>query len=181
MGYPGSGKTTVAEILRQKGLIAFEFFDYFKNTLAMQDMSRQEILKAVKDYVQRKGREAVISGIILWIEGKIPRKYDRPVFLIGARHSADVKILKSLRTVAFCILVRSSKKKRVYRIIERNRAIDKGVINEIKNKNDIAGDKELTTCIKEHTDYIIENYGKVKDLKKKVDLLLNELGVYYES
>lgn len=180
MGYPGSGKTTISEILRQKGIMSFEFFDYFKTVLILQDTSRQEILKKVKEYIQAKGRQSFISDIILWIEREIYPTYDGPVFLIGARHSEDIKILKSLRSVVFCVLVRSSEKKRINRIINRGRVIDKDIINAIINKGKMRVDPELTNCIKEHTNYFIENNGETTDLINQINLLLNTLEGYYE-
>ena len=180
MGYSGSGKTTISEILRQRGVMSFEFFDYFKSVLGLQDDSRQETLKKVKEYIQSKGRQSVISDIILWIGMEIHPTYNGPVFLIGARHSEDLKILKTLHRVIFCVLVHSSDEKRINRIINRGRAIDKDIISELINRGVMKVDPELANCIKEHTNYFIENNGEIADLIDQINLLLNTLEGYYE-
>jgi len=181
IGYPGSGKTTISEILRQRGVMSFEFFDYFKSVLGLQDDSRQETLKKVKEYIQAKGRQSVISDIILWVGMEIYPAYNGPVFLIGARHSEDIKILKTLRNVVFCVLVHSPEEKRINRIINRGRTIDKDIISDIINRGEVKVDTELTNCIKEHTNYVIENNGEIAGLVNQINLLLNTLEGYYES
>lgn len=180
IGYSGSGKTTISEILRQRGVMSFEFFDYFKSVLGLLDDSRHETLKKVKEYIQSKGRQSVISDIILWIEMEIHPTYNGPVFLIGARHSEDIKILKTLHRVIFCVLVHSSDEKRINRIINRGRAIDKDIISDLINRGVMKVDPELTNCIKEHTNYFIENNGEITDLIDQINLLLNTLEGYYE-
>ena len=181
MGYPGSGKTTVSNILNERGIKSFEFFDYFKTVLRLQDKSRQEILHKVKEYIQFKGRQSVISDIILWVEKEIHPTYNEVVFLIGARHSKDIKIIKSLQSVVFCVLIYSLKEKRINRIIQRDRVIDRDIINDIISGEEMMEDPELTNCIKEHTNYFIENNGKLPGLIKQINQLLNTLEGYYES
>src|SRR5665647_638689 len=117
MGHPGSGKTTFSEILHERGFISFEYSAYFRHILNLQNEQRYEILKKVREYKQSIGRVSYTLDLILWVEKNIPDAYDKPIFLIGARDSEDIKILKSFKPVIFCIYLCSSKENRMRRII----------------------------------------------------------------
>lgn len=175
MGYSGSGKTTFSGILSERGFISFEYSDYFRYTLNLNNEQREEILKKVEEYIESKGRIMYTLDFISWVEKNIPATYEKPIFLIGARNSDDIRILKSLRPVIFCIYLYSSKKHRTKRIIERNKVIDKEIIDDIETKSNIEIRSKIKDCIKEHTNYVIENDGKIQDLISNVDLFINHL------
>ncbi len=175
MGCSGSGKTTFSRILYERGFISFEYSDYFRYTLNLHNEQREEILKKVEEYIESKGRIMYTLDFISWVENNVPATYEKPIFLIGARNSDDIRILKSLRPVILCIYLYSSKKYRTKRIIERNKIIDKDIIDDIETKSNIEIRSEIKDCIKEHTNYVIENDGKIEDLISNVDLFINHL------
>jgi dephospho-CoA kinase len=175
MGYSGSGKTTVSKILHERGFISFEYSAYFRHVLNLQNEGREEISKRVEEYIQSKGRISYTLDLISWVEKNIPNTYDKPIYLIGARNSEDIKILKSLRNVIFCIYLCSMKENRIKRVIKRNKVIDKKIIAGIETKGNVEISSEIATCIKEHTNYFIENNGETQDLINNVDLFLNYL------
>ena len=181
MGYSSSGKSAMSKMLRQKGIMSFEFSDYFRILLRLKDPPRQEMLTRVEEYIRSKGRISVVMDIILWIKSQIHPTYRGPVFLMGARHSEDIKILKRSLPVVFCVLVQVLEEIRVNRIIRRERAIDRVIINDLISGCNAKADPELTNCIKEHTNYIIENNGELASLEHQIDLLLNTLERYDET
>lgn len=181
MGYSGSGKSAMSKILRQKGIISFEFSDYFRILLKLEDTPRQEMLKRIEEHIRSKGRTSVVMDIILWARGQIHPTYGGPIFLIGARHSEDIKILKRSLPVIFCVLIQASEEIRANRIIHRGRAIDKIIIDDLISKCSKKVDPELTNCIREHVNYVIENSGEFADLEYQINVLLSILERYNET
>lgn len=175
MGYPGSGKTTVAGILRGKGVVAFELFDYFRGVIKLEGASRDAITEKVKQRIEAQGRVCVISDVVSWVEGQTDPGYAGPIFVVGARNSEDVGILKSMRPVTFCVMVRCVPDKRMMNIITRAKAIDKDIIRAISSNAKSETDTELIDCIREHTNYLIDNCGTLAHLEGQVDALLTSL------
>ena len=175
MGYSGSGKTTVSELLHRRGFISFEFSTYFRDTLNLGSEQREEMSKKVEEYIHSKGRITYILDFISWVEKMIPDTYEKPIFLIGARNSDDIRILKSLRPVIFCIYLDSSVEKRTNQIIKRNKTIDKEIVDNIGTKSNVEITSGIKKCIEEHTNFVIENEGKIQDLIRNVDQFINYL------
>ena len=179
MGYPGSGKTTIGEMLRKRGIPVFEFYEYFRQVANLEDKPRGEILSRVKKYIKAGGRLKVITDIVAWAESKTNSVYNGPIVLVGARHTEDARILKSLRPLVLCVLVQATEKERMENIVQRDRLIDRSIINSIMKNKCMKTDRELAECIIEHTNYVIDNSGTLESLETQIEVLLNTLEERY--
>lgn len=174
-GYPGAGKTIVKKILKEKGIVSSEFSNYFKAFLNLSYKSRKERYDRIKRYIQTEGRENVILDLISWVEDQIDSCYRGPIFLIGARNSKDVNIIKDHRPVDFCVLIKVKKNKRIQRLRKRARNIDTPLLQGLEENDEFLTNPEISRCIKEHKNYIINNNGAINKLEKQIEELLNKL------
>ncbi|MHA1194562.1 MAG: AAA family ATPase [Promethearchaeota archaeon] len=169
-GLPGSGKTTAIMAIKDLGEI-----------ITMGDVIRQEArrrgLEPTNENLGKLAIELRIKNGEEFIAEKcvelIKKLNNEIVFIDGIRSISELKVFRKYWKFPL-IAIKTKKKIRYKRIINRSRSDDSRIIKQIKQRDKREINLGLKKVIKK-SDYVIYNNNSEEELKKKVRTLILKL------
>jgi dephospho-CoA kinase len=167
-GLPGSGKTTVADMLREKGYTVFTMGDVIRHEVRMRNLppTPENLGKMAEDIRKTGGEIAVAQRCIPLIIGEANDK----VAVEGIRSMDEVNTFREVFDTIL-IATHSSPETRYKRLKNRGRSDDppnKQIFRERDNRELGFG---VGTAIS-MSNYVLLNEDTVADLEKELDKLL---------
>ena len=167
-GLPGSGKTTVADMLREKGYTVFTMGDVIRNEVRMRNLppTPENLGKMAEDIRKTGGETAVAQRCIPLIIGEPNDK----VAVEGTRSLEEVITFRQAFDT-YLLAVHSSPDTRYQRLKIRGRSDDppnRQVFRERDNRELSFGVGNAVAM----SNYVITNEDTVSDLGKELDKLL---------
>jgi dephospho-CoA kinase len=170
-GMAGSGKTTLAQLLKDRGYSLFTMGDVIRNEVRMRNLppTPQNLGKMAEDIRKTGGDDAVAKKCVpLILSDPNPR-----VALDGIRSMDEVRIFEEAFDT-YLITVHASPKTRYERLKNRGRSDDpsnRQVFRERENRELGFGmDRAIAL-----SDYVITNENDIEDLEKSLDKVLLKL------
>ena len=170
-GMAGSGKTTLAQLLRDKGYSLFTMGDVIRNEVRMRNLppTPENLGKMAEDIRKTGGDDAVAKKCVpLILSDPNPR-----VALDGIRSMDEVRNFEEAFDT-YLIAVHASPATRYERLKNRGRSDDppnRQVFRERENRELGFGmDRAISL-----SDYVITNENGIEDLEKSLDKVLLKL------
>ena len=164
-GLPGSGKTTVAKIFKEKGFEVIEMGNIARALAKKQKISVDEFAKFAR---KKYGRNFFAKKVVELIKKR--KKEKRNFVISGLRNLEELQEFKKLDKNAKLIAVTAPKELRMKRLLERKRKTQKEI--EARDKKEIA--LGIGKLIK-NADFVIANTSTKKELEKDVEEILKVL------
>jgi dephospho-CoA kinase len=167
-GLPGSGKTSVADMLREKGYTIFTMGDVIRQEVRMRNLppTPENLGKMAEEIRKTGGETAVAQRCIPLIIGEPSDK----VAVDGTRSLDEVNTFREAFDVIL-IAIHSSPETRYQRLKNRGRSDDppnKQIFRERDNRELSFGVGNAVAM----SNYVIQNEDTVADLEKELDRLL---------
>jgi dephospho-CoA kinase len=167
-GLPGSGKTTVADMLREKGYTVFTMGDVIRHEVRMRNLppTPENIGKMAEDIRKTGGDAAVAQRCIPLIIGEPSDK----VAIEGTRSLDEVDTFREAFNT-YLIAIHSSPETRYQRLKNRGRSDDppnRQVFRERDNRELGFGVGNAVAM----SNYVLCNEDSVDELEKELDRLL---------
>jgi dephospho-CoA kinase len=164
-GLPGSGKTTVAKIFKEKGFEVIEMGNIARALAKKQKISVDEFAKLAR---KKYGRNFFAKKVVELIKKR--KKEKRNFVISGLRNLEELQEFKKLDKNAKLIAVTAPKELRMKRLLARKRKTQKEI--EARDKKEIAlGMLKLM----KNADFVIANTSTKKELEKDVEEILKVL------
>ena len=170
-GMAGSGKTTLAQLLRDKGYTVFTMGDVIRNEIRMRNLppTPENLGKMAEDIRKTGGEDAVAKKCVPLILGESnPR-----VALDGIRSMDEVRNFEEAFEI-YLIAVHASPTTRYNRLKNRGRSDDppnRQVFRERESRELGFGMARAIAL----SDYVITNENGIEDLEKSLDKILQKL------
>ncbi len=182
VGLPGSGKSTVAKILKTKGFQIIEFSDFWKDEMTKRKIPFTDVKagKQLSRDLRSEGGEDIFARETL----KKVRKSAKNVVIMGMRTTFESKYLRSnikdLKTIAIVTPL----KVRFSRMKERKKSDDPKTLKELEwrdllEERDYKTDKKeekhgLLVLIK-NADYMISNADSLYKLREDLEQVIDDI------
>jgi len=178
VGPIASGKGAVVDFLKEQGFWTTSLSDRIREELAKKgEEITREALQTTADQLRKKFGPAILAKRT-WI--KAITQFSSKIVIDSIRGEAEVDYLKS-KDNFYLIGVKAPRRKRFLWAKERNRegeplgwqefvAVDK---RDFKSGQGKMG-RNITACL-EKSDFLINNDGSIKDLEKKVLVILKKI------
>lgn len=182
VGLPGSGKSTVAEMLREEGFTVIEFGDIWRELLEKAGITKKDPI-ATREFT-RKLREEHGKDIYAKYAVRKIKKGMKHVVLMGLRSTYELNYLKKRVKDIKIIAIRSPFEVRYERLMERAKPEDPKNIKdfrwlETREKRGFLPDKKEekhgVLVVMEKADYTINNTGTIDELKMELDRVLSKI------
>ncbi len=182
VGLPGSGKSTVAEMLRDEGFSVIEFGDIWRELLKKTKMPLNDP-RATREFT-RKLREKYGKDIYARYALKKIKKNMKHVVLMGLRSTYELDYLKKKAKSIKIIAIRSPFETRFERLKKRAKPEDPKNMTDFRWLNtrekrgflpDKKEEKHGVVVVMGKADYIITNNGTKAALRKKLDSVLSKI------
>jgi len=166
-GLPGSGKTVVARILKQKGFEMIEMGNIARVLAKNQKMSVDEFAKFAR---KKYGKNFFAKKVVELIEKRKKRNKKKNFVISGLRNLEELEEFRKLDKNAKLIAVTAPKELRMKRLLRRKRKTQKEI--QARDKKEIA--LGMLKLIK-NADFVIANTSTKKELRKNVEEILKAL------
>ena len=169
-GMPGSGKTTVSTIFKEKGFKVLIMGDAVRKE--MQEKKIEINNRSLRNYVL-KIRKSDPNYVLNLVKKELNDllKTEEVVVLDGSRNVSEIKELKKEAFKVVSVAVIADKAVRFDRIRSRNNSSDVSTLEEFEWREG----KELKFGCGEviaSSDYFLINNSSVDELRKKIDSLI---------
>ena len=174
VGYPGSGKTTAIEAIRDLGLVV-TMGDIVRNEAKRRNLepSGNIIGEIAKELREKEGPGIIANKCV----DLIKNKNEEVIIVDGVRSISEVNVFrKSWKFPIIAIVVKEEE--RFKRLFERGRSDDPKNIDDLKERDK----REIHFGLKEvikNADYKIRNDSTIQDLKNKTRKLILEIIEFY--
>lgn len=170
-GMAGSGKTTMAQVLRDKGYTVFTMGDVIRHEIRMRNLppTPENLGKMAEEIRKTGGEDAVARKCVPLILGEANPK----VALDGIRSMDEVYNFEEAFDT-FLVAVHASPKTRYNRLKNRGRSDDppnRQVFRERENRELGFGMAKAIAL----SDYVITNENGVEDFEKGLEKILSKL------
>ncbi len=179
VGLPGSGKSTIAEMLREEGFDVIEYGDIWRELLKKAHVPLNDP-RATREFTaklrERYGKDIYSRHAVRKI-----KKSMKHVVLMGLRSDYELNYLKKKVKKIDIIAIRSPFETRFRRMKVRGKPEDPKNLADFKWLNtrekrgflpDKKEEKHGILVVMRQADYIISNDGTIPQLKKKLDTVL---------
>lgn len=174
-GRNGSGKGTVAEILKKKGFYYFSLSDAIRHEIRLQgvEVTRERMIEA--------GRRLREEGGVGVLAEKISQMIDQNqnTIIDSIRNPGEVDVLRKLPNF-YLVNVTADQEVRFKRCLERRREKDATTLEEFirleeaeLNSDNPSAQQLIAT--EKMADVTLENNGNLEELEKKIEKLLKKL------
>jgi len=164
-GLPGSGKTVVARILKQKGFEMIEMGNIARVLAKNQKMSVDEFAKFAR---KKYGKNFFAKKVVEIIKKK--KKKKKKFVISGLRNLEELEEFRKFDKNAKLIAVTAPKELRMKRLLKRKRKTQKEI--EARDKKEIALG---VTKLMENADFVLANTSTKGELRKNVEEILKAL------
>ena len=188
VGLPGSGKSTIAEMLREEKFDVIEYGDIWRELLKKAKIPLNDP-KATREFTARL-REKYGKDIYSKYAVKKIRKSMKHIVLMGLRSTYELDYIKKKVDKVDIISVRSPFETRFNRLKKRAKPEDPKTIDdfrwlETREKRGFMPDKKEekhgVLVIMKQADYVIDNSGTKEELKLKLDKVLSKIDKDWKS
>lgn len=188
VGLPGSGKSTIAEMLREEKFDVIEYGDIWRELLKKAKIPLNDP-KATREFTARL-REKYGKDIYSKYAVKKIRKSMKHIVLMGLRSTYELDYIKKKVDKVDIIAVRSPFEARFNRLKRRAKPEDPKTIDDFKwletrEKRGFLPDKKEekhgVLVIMKQADYVIDNSGTKEELKLKLDRVLSKIDKDWKS
>lgn len=188
VGLPGSGKSTIAEMLREEKFDVIEYGDIWRELLKKAKIPLNDP-KATREFTARL-REKYGKDIYSKYAVKKIRKSMKHIVLMGLRSTYELDYIKKKVDKVDIIAVRSPFETRFNRLKNRAKPEDPKTIDDFKwletrEKRGFLPDKKEekhgVLVIMKQADYVIDNSGTKEELKLKLDRVLSKIDKDWKS
>ena len=166
-GLPGSGKSTVAKIFKQKSFEMIEMGNIARAIAKKQKMSVDEFSKIAR---RKYGKDFFAKKVVELIEKRKKRNKKKNFVISGLRNLEELEEFKKLDKNAKLIAVTAPKELRIKRLLRRKRKTQKEI--EARDKKEIA--LGMLKLIK-NADFVLANTSTKEELRKNVEEILKAL------
>ena len=182
VGLPGSGKSTIAEFLRDEGFNVIEFGDIWRELLKKAGIPLSDP-KGTREFT-RMLREREGKDIYARYAVRKVRKSMRHVVMMGVRSTYEMDYLREKIKDIKIIAIRSPFETRFSRLQHRGKPEDPKTKADFKwldtrEKRGFLKDKKEekhgVLVLMKHADYTVENTGTKTELKKNLDKALSSI------
>lgn len=163
-GLPGSGKSSVARILKEKGFEMIEMGNIARALAKKEGMQVDEFSKLVR---KKYGKEFYAKKVIELIKKK---KGKKNFVISGLRSLEELNELKKFDKNAKLIAVTAPKEIRLKRLLKRKRKTQAEI--EARDKKEL---KFGMGKLIKNADFVIANTSTKEELKKNVLILLKKI------
>ena len=187
-GLPGSGKSTIAEMLRGEGFDVIEYGDIWRELLKKAKIPLNDP-KATREFTamlrEKHGKDIYSKHAVKKI-----KKSMKHVVLMGLRSTYELDYIKKKVDKVDIIAVRSPFNTRFKRLKSRAKPEDPKTLGDFKwletrEKRGFLPDKKEekhgVLVIMKKADYYIDNSGTTKQLKAKLDIVLSKIDQDWKS
>lgn len=183
VGLPGSGKSTVAEMLREEGFNVIEYGDIWRELLKKAKIPMNQP-RATREFTRRL-REEKGKDIYSRYAVKKIKKSMKHVVLMGVRTTYELDYLKKKIKDIKIIAIKSSFDTRFERMKKRGKPEDPKSLADFRWLNtrekrgfltDKKEEKHGVIVLMNKADYILINKGTKEDLKSELMELLVKIG-----
>ena len=188
VGLPGSGKSTIAEMLREEKFDVIEYGDIWRELLKKAKIPLNDP-KATREFTARL-REKYGKDIYSKYAVKKIRKSMKHIVLMGLRSTYELDYIKKKVDKVDISAVRSPFETRFNRLKRRAKPEDPKTIDDFKwletrEKRGFLPDKKEekhgVLVIMKQADYVIDNSGTKEELKLKLDRVLSKIDKDWKS
>lgn len=182
VGLPGSGKSTIAEFLREEDFDVIEFGDIWRELLKKAKIPLNDP-KGTREFT-RMLREKHGKDIYARYAVKKIRKSMRHVVLMGVRSTYEMDYLKKKVSKIEIIAIRSPFETRFERMKKRAKPEDPKTLADFKWLNtrekrgflpDKKEERHGVLIVMKKADYAINNNGTKEQLKENLDKVLTKI------
>jgi dephospho-CoA kinase len=174
-GMPGSGKSVVADVLKNKGYKVYELGDVVREEMRKRKIEMtSESMRKFSLYFRKKYGNDVTSRRLLR-ERNI--KQGGKTVISGLRNTADLNYIKR-RFDVILVAVIAPAKTRFLRTKSRVRADNPKTMGEFIKHRDKKETRFGILGIIKKADYVISNTGTVADLKRSVAIVAKDAGLF---
>ncbi len=182
VGLPGSGKSTVAEMLREEGFDVIEFGDIWRELLRKSRIPLNDP-RATREFTRRL-RERYGKDIYSRYAVRRIKKSMRHVVLMGLRSTYELDYLKKKVKGIEIIAIRSPFETRFRRLRIRAKPEDPKTLSdfrwlETREKRGFLPDKKEerhgVLVVMKQARYTIDNSGTVEELRKSLYSVLSKI------
>ncbi len=173
-GTIASGKSTVADILKEKGFEHHTYSDILRQEAKKRDIepTRENLQKLGNKFKEESKNMGILSRLI------IENSRSENIIADGIRTIDEIKELKE-HPDAYVIGIDASQEIRYKRLEERKRSGDPLSFEQFKKIDDhenkgLTPGQEINKCLKE-CDFLIVNEDSIEDLNKKLEKILVEI------
>lgn len=178
VGPIASGKGEIANFLRQKGFSYFSLSERVREETSKRGLIlEREMLQNVGDSLRKEFGNDVLAKRTLELIEEAPNSN---IVIDGIRNPAEIVFLKENLNI-FLVGVTAPREIRLKFYLERNRDSDPKKAEDFykvderdSGRNQESYGQQVGICLKK-SDFIIENTGTLKDLKIKIEKLLEKL------
>lgn len=170
-GMPGSGKSTVADMLKERGFTMVEHSAQIKKLMRIGGMTINA--KNIELFVVRL-KEAFGRDVVAKLSSKMISSAKGDVVISGPRDPAEVEYIRTIRPGVVVVAVSAPSKVRYNRLIKRKEDVETNNYQEFEwrdRKNVALGTMKLIKS----ADYLLLNTGTLPELHSNVDELLRSL------
>ncbi|MDR3062894.1 MAG: AAA family ATPase [Methanobrevibacter sp.] len=169
-GLPGSGKSLISEMAKEKGAIIVNMGDCVREEAAKRNLS----LGKTAIELRKEQGDFVVAKLTIKKLKSLETPYKNTLYIIeGIRSPYEVELFKENFKDFLILSVYASPKTRFKRVINRNREDD---FNEIENFNK-RDKRELDFGIGiviALSDYLIVNDSNLEEYKEKIEIFFNK-------
>ena len=168
---PGSGKSTVADMLKARGFTMVEHSAQIKRLMQIGGMEINA--KTIETFVV-KLKEAFGRDVVAKLSSKMISNAEGDVVISGPRDPAEVDYIRTIRPGVVVVAVSAPSEMRYERLLDRKEGIQTSSHREFEwrdKKNIALGTMDLINA----ADYSLQNAGTIDQLGARVDEMLNKL------
>lgn len=182
VGLPGSGKSTVAELLRERGFDVIELGDIWRELLKKAKLPMNDP-KATREFTKRL-RETEGKDVYARYAVKKIKRSMKHVVIMGVRSTYELDYIKKKLKDIKLIAVLSPFEMRFRRLKRRAKPEDpltRPVFEWLNTRekrgfmSDKREEKHGVVVVMNQADYAISNTGTTRDLKKNLDIVLSSI------
>jgi dephospho-CoA kinase len=170
-GMPGSGKTTVADMLKEKGFTMVEHSSQIKRLMRIGGMKVNA--KNMELFVIQL-KKAFGRDVVSKLSSKTIASSRGNVVISGPRDPAEISYIRKFHPEVVVVAISAPRKLRYNRIMHRKKGLKAGNYREFEwrdRKNIALGTMKLIN----HADYVLVNTGTLTQLRFNLDELLRTL------
>ncbi len=180
VGLPGSGKSTVAELLRKRGFEVIELGDIWRELIKKAKLPMNDP-KATREFTKRlreiKGKDVYARYAVRKIKKSMKR-----VVIMGLRSTYEMDYIKKRFNDIKIIAISSPFETRFRRMKKRAKPEDHLTLEGFKWQNtrekrgfmsDKREEKHGVEVVMNQADYILSNVGTTANLERDLDAILS--------
>lgn len=187
VGYPGAGKSVLADVLENKGIPSVSMGDILRSKFEMAD-KEGKVKEQIEDYENKnkstrlgqwatKQREINGSDVVAkWTTEYIKKELSSSVvFVDGLRSADELNVFEDQFDDVNVIYVEASRETRLERLQSRGRDGEGSFSMEDLIERDKREEDWGLKDIKNYVDFTIENEGTLEEFESEVIKILNRI------